>query len=134
MQWDRLQGVVLFSVRAALALIFLWHGVPKAFSPDVGVEKFVNMGFPGFLGPIVGWVEVVGSILLVVGWGTRWASLVLAGVIAVAILGVQLPQGYQAGLERDLMILVSALALAVVGPGALSLDARRPARVLQPDA
>ena len=123
----------LFATRAVVALIFIWHGAEKAFWPDVGVEKFVNMGFPGFLGPIIGGIEVVLGLLIVVGLATRYATAVGAAIIVVAVIGVQLAKGYQAGLERDLLILAASAILISYGPGSWALrlgavreEAKRP--------
>jgi len=116
-----LRDVGLLAMRLVVGFIFVWHGAEKFFYPGVGVDKFVNMGFPGFLGPVIGGLEVVGALLLVVGFQVRYVSVVLAGIIFVALVGVQLPQGFQAGLERDLLILGAALILFAYGSGKLAL-------------
>ena len=88
----------------------------------MAMEKFVSMSFPGFLGPVVGWVEVIAAILILIGFWHKWANLVLAIVIAVALIGVQIPKGgVSAALERDLMILVANIALMALGPGKYAL-------------
>jgi putative oxidoreductase len=111
----------LLLLRVVVAFIFLWHGVPKAMSPSMAMGKFVAMGFPGFLGPIVGIAEVIAGVLLLIGLYARWSSVVLAVIIVVAILGVQIKGGVTSGLERDLMILAGTLVLATLGPGKLSV-------------
>ncbi len=124
MDWDRHKGWTLLLLRLAVVLIFLWHAVPKAFTPEVGVQKFVDMGFPGFLGPIVGWAEVVAAALVVLGVWFPWANLALAGIIAVALVAVQLPKGFVAGFERDLLLLAATLTLAAHGPGRWALGSK----------
>ncbi|MAF35047.1 DoxX family protein [Candidatus Woesearchaeota archaeon] len=114
---DKHKDLWFFVLRAVVAFVFLWHGVPKAFNPSMAMSKFVGMGFPGFLGPIVGWVEVIAAILVLVGLYHKWANLALAVIIAVAIIGVQAKGGVSAGLERDLLILAATLLLASTGPG-----------------
>ena len=109
-------------LRLVVVFVFLWHGIPKAFGPSGAMEKFVSMGFPGFLGPIVGWVEVIAAVLILIGLWHKWANLVLAVVIIVAILGVQVKNGVTAGLERDLLILAGTLVLAAHGPGLFALQ------------
>ena len=121
-----LQGYILLSMRLLMAFIFLWHGVPKAIYIGWSMEKFVGFGLPGFFGPIVGWAEVVASIALIVGIWHKWANLLLALIIVVAIITVQLPKGgVTAGLERDLLILAGTLALAIFGPGAMAVESSR---------
>lgn len=98
-----------------IVFIFLWHGVPKAFNPTMASEKFVAMGFPGILGPIVGWLEVVAAIAILIGIAHNASYLLLAVIIAVALVIVHLPKGVTAGLERDLLILAATLLLAAEG-------------------
>lgn len=61
-------------------------------------------------------------MLLIVGYFHRWASLILAVVIVGALVTGQIPGRYSAGLDRDLLILVSTLALTTLGPGRFALD------------
>lgn len=49
--------------RLPLAFIFLYHGWPKAMQPEMAMSKFEKIGFPGFLGPIVGWFTSFASLL-----------------------------------------------------------------------
>lgn len=124
MVFDRFKDASLLLTRLIVAVVFLWHGVEKAFTPEVGVQKFIDMGFPGFLGPIVGGVEVVLALLLIAGLWTRYTSIALAGIIVVAIVGVQLAKGYQSGLERDLLLIATLFILTSFGPGALAIESK----------
>lgn len=77
-------------------------------------EKFVGFGLPGFLGPITGIVEVIASVLILMGLQNFWANWVLVAIMAGAIATVQFPKAisegaFIAGLERDLMILARRL-------------------------
>ena len=36
----RLRPLSLAALRVAIVLIFLWHGVPKAFNPAAAMDKF----------------------------------------------------------------------------------------------
>ena len=113
----------LLGLRLVIAVIFLYHGWPKATDWSMAMEKFVAMGFPGFLGPLVGIVEVIAAVLIVVGIWHNWANWALAVIVFVAIVGVQIPNAVRsgvllpAGLERDLLILAGNFVLAVHGPG-----------------
>ncbi|MFQ5621472.1 MAG: hypothetical protein ACE5FT_06535 [Candidatus Nanoarchaeia archaeon] len=75
------------------------------------------MGFPGFLGPVISVLELVAALLVLVGSWFTYANYMLAAIIAVAIIGVQIPKGVTAGLERDLLLVASNLALAAFGSG-----------------
>ena len=123
----RLGEPSLFLIRVMVVLIFLYHGVPKALDWPMAMSKFEAMGFPGFLGPLVGITEVLASIFLLLGYWSALANFVLAIVIAVAIVGVQVPGALEAGklipgLERDLMIFTATLVLMAFGPGFFSVQ------------
>ncbi len=117
MKLDKYTGLSLLLTRLVVVFVFLWHGVPKAFNPSMAMGKFASMGFPAFLGPVIGWLEVIGAVLLLVGLWSRWASLLLGAIIVVALVAVHIPKGVTAGLERDLLILAASLGLATHGPG-----------------
>jgi putative oxidoreductase len=107
----------LLPLRLAIASIYLYHGLPKALDWAMAADKFAAMGFPGFLGPIVGITEVVAALMLMSGLAYRWANAALGGIIAVAIVGVQLPASIEAGkliagLERDALMLMGHVAIA----------------------
>lgn len=114
---DKYRDYALLLLRLVIVFIFLYHGVPKAMDWAMATDKFVAMGFPGFLGPIVGIVEVIAAVLVLLGVWHAYANYVLAIIIAVALIGVQLPKGVTAGFERDLLILATNLYLALRGPG-----------------
>ena len=118
-----MKNISLLLTRIVIAFIFLWHGIPKAFNPSMAMEKFVSMGFPGFLGPVIGWIEVIAAIFILLGFLNKWSNYVLAAIIVVAILGVQLKAGtVTAGLERDLLIVAANLTLAGIGPGKYAMQ------------
>lgn len=117
-------GGTLLLTRLLMAFIFFWHGLPKAVNLSMAMEKFVGFGLPGALGPVTGWAEVICATLLVLGFRHRAANLVLAVIITGAIVTVQAPAGFGAGLERDLLILAATLTLAAHGPGLFALDGR----------
>lgn len=87
-------------------------------------SKFGGMGFPGFLGPTVGIIEVLSSLLLILGWFSSLANILLTGVIVMAIAVVQISKGWVPSLERDLLVLLLYLVLLTFGPGRCSADGR----------
>lgn len=117
-------------MRLAVGMVFLVHGYLKMFA--LGLEGTVNlfrtMGVPApeLFGPLVAFVEFFGGIALVLGLFSRYVALMLAVLLVVAILKVKLPLGLIAqnacGYELDVALLAGALALLVLGPGALSLE------------
>lgn len=116
----------LLFLRLMVVFIFLYHGIPKAVNWTLAMQKFVDMGFPGFLGPITGIVEVITSLLILLGLYFKTSNLLLICIMAGAIAGVHIPASLAAGnvtagLERDLMVLAGLLVLVAFGSGVWSL-------------
>lgn len=108
--------------------IFIYHGYPKATQWGIASEKFAAMGFPGFLGPVVGITEVICGVTLLLGLFTRLMAAPLLAIIAVAIVTVQAPGAASegvlltSGLERDLLMAGALLVIMTFGPGGWSAD------------
>ena len=77
-------------LRLAVGLVFLMHGGQKLFVFGVaGVAGFFgNLGIPAPMAAavVVSLVEFLGGIALVLGFLTRWAALLLAINMLVAVL------------------------------------------------
>jgi putative oxidoreductase len=122
---DALRPLALLVLRLSLALIFVYHGWPKLFSnPHYYAQMFAQLGFASPTSYAIGALEVVGAVLLVVGFFTRSIALLLAAEMAVAMWKVDLAKGYLAVNEYQFPLIVGAasLALATFGPGGISLD------------
>lgn len=114
-------------LRIGLAVVFVAHGYPKLFKKEnfLGTAQFfesINIKPGKFWVLVVGVVEFFGGILLLAGLFTQLAALLLAVNMLVAILKVKRQKGFANGYEFDLILLLSALALVVLGAGAFSLD------------
>ena len=114
-------------LRIGLAVIFIAHGYPKLFKKDnfLGTAQFfesVNIKPGKFWVIFVGVTEFFGGILLFAGLFTQLVALFLVVDMLVAILKVNLKKGLVRGYEFELILLLSALALVVLGAGAFSLD------------
>ena len=114
-------------LRVMVGIVFLAHGGQKVFVYGFsGVQgAFGQMGIPmpTVMGPFVALLELVGGLLLVVGVGTRWVSILLAIEMAVAVLKVHLSHGFflPGGFEYALMMFAASCAVALEGPGAAAL-------------
>ncbi|WP_096435055.1 DoxX family protein [Alteribacter populi] len=102
-----------FILRLTLGAIFLAHGASKF---QGGIENtaawFDSIGIPGFMAYVVASVEVVGGLALIIGIGTRIASMIFAVLMIGAIFTVQLPNGFLDGYAFDLALLsISAYLL-----------------------
>lgn len=85
---------------------------------------FVQHGLPGYFVTVAGVLEVFGGGLLVLGFLTRVAALLLAIEMAVAIWKVRSVGGYLAvhNYEFPLVLAAACFALATVGAGRISAD------------
>ncbi len=112
-------------LRIGLAAVFIAHGYPKLFKNFLGTAQFfesINIRPGKFWVAVVGVTEFFGGLLLLVGIFTQAVALLLAFDMLVAIWKVKFKMGFKDGYEFDLMLLLVALALVVLGPGAFSLD------------
>ena len=115
-------------LRVVLGITFFVHGLVKF---QGGIENtvgwFDSIGIPGFMAYVVALIELVGGFALIIGFGTKIVSALLAIVMLGATLKVKLAVGFlgngqMAGYELDLALLVMAVFLAVNGSKMLSLD------------
>lgn len=114
-------------LRVGLAVVFVAHGYPKLFKKEkfLGTAQFfesVNIKPGKFWVVVVGVIEFFGGLLLFAGLFTQLVALLLAINMLVAILKVNLKKGLVGGYEFELILLLSALVLLVLGAGAFSLD------------
>ena len=116
-----------------LGVIFIGHGAQKLFGSFGGPGLKVTAGFfeqlgikpPYLMAVLAGLAEVVGGILVILGFLTPLAALALIGVMIVAVLTVHLKNGFfntNGGYEFNLALAGMALTLLIVGAGAYSLD------------
>jgi putative oxidoreductase len=112
-------------LRVAIGIIFVAHGYQKIKG---GVPKFGAMlqklavPFPSVLAYVVAYTEFLGGLALILGFATPLASVLIAATMVVAIVKVKLSKGLLGGYEFDLALLAAVIALALAGPGALSID------------
>jgi putative oxidoreductase len=123
-------------LRLVVGGLFVGHGTQKLFGwfgghgLDATAQGFEALGMrPGKRNAIAaGAAEAGGGALLALGLETPFAASVLTATMLTAINRVHLTKGpwvTNGGYEYNLVLIAAALALAEVGPGALSLDAAR---------
>lgn len=126
---DKRLDAALLVLRLAIGAIFIAHGSQKVFGFGIAgvTAAFTHMGVPfaALVAPLVSVLELVGGIALVLGLATRIAGLLLAIDMFCAILIVHGKNGFflPRGFEFVMGNMAMALALAIVGAGAYSLDA-----------
>jgi len=140
---DAPRAVVLLRVMAGS--VFLWEGIMKFVFPNLGVGRFMKLGFP-FPGPTSAFtacLEIIGGIFFIAGWQTRTTALLFAIEMLVAVLSTKIPLylgtyplalppappqiGFWAVLHEvrsEYAQMFVSIFLALAGPGPLSMDAR----------
>jgi putative oxidoreductase len=118
-------------LRVLVGITFLLHGLPKlqGLAGFTGFLTSLGVPAPGVFAFLVTALEVGGGLLLILGLGTRWVSLLFAIQMLVTTLLVKLPnagfiapQGGGSGAELDLLLLAAALILLTQGSGPLSIE------------
>ena len=122
----------LLALRVGVGGTLVAHGAQKLFGwfggggPDQTAAMFEQIGFrPGKPHAMAaGLGEAGGGALLAIGLGTPGAAAAVAGTMVVAT-SMHVDSGFfatQGGFEYPAVLGWSAAALALTGPGALSLD------------
>lgn len=132
------QSWSLLVSRLALGVVILPHGMQKAlglfggygFSGTVGF--FHSMGMPYLIGTLVILAEFVGSIGVLLGFGTRFMAFsILLTMSGAAVLGGHINNGFfmnwfgmqkGEGIEYFILVIGLALALLISGSGRFSFD------------
>src|SRR5688500_5539351 len=118
-----------FLLRLSCGGILLFHGVFKVFTDlDHVKQMVVNAGLPAVLayGSIVG--EFIAPILLIVGFQTRIAALVVAFNMLMTIVIAHRELVFRVNdfggwmIEMNMLLLLTALTIALIGPGRYSIS------------
>lgn len=150
--WHALFHPPISAPRATILLrimagsVFLWEGIMKFVFPNLGIGRFTKLGFPypGFTAGFVAWVEIIGGILMILGWITRPVAIAFIIEMLTAMLSTKIrlfagnyplalpPSPPQTGFWAVLHEIRSEYAqlaisgfLFLAGPGPLSLDAKK---------
>lgn len=127
----RLAGLAPLFVRLIAGVIMAAHGLQKLQAGPAGFgQALTQMGVPAptLMAYVVTLVELLGGILLIVGFLSRLSALLLTIDLVVAILLVKInigllsPQSGGVGAELDLALIAGFLVILFAGPGALSID------------
>jgi putative oxidoreductase len=115
------------SARILLAVMFFMAGIGK-IGAYAGTQGYMeSQGVPGMLLPAVIGLEIIGSIMLVVGWKIRYAAFALAGFTILSALMFHLnfaDQIQSIMFMKNLAIAGGLLLLVNHGAGELSLDSK----------
>lgn len=135
---------VTILLRLMAGSVFLWEGILKFVYTNQGVGRFTKLGFPfpQATATFDGVFEIMGGILLITGFLTRFVSVPFIIEMVVAMLSTKIPLylgtsplplppvppqvGFWAVLHEvrsEYAQLLTTVFLLIAGPGRWSLDA-----------
>jgi len=105
-------------LRVLLGVIFSYSGWLKLANAGTMVGFFQTLGMSAGMLYFVAWTEIIAGILLILGLLIKPSSVALATIVAVVVFGLpaQTPGPFW-GHEFEFSLLVSLLALYIMGPG-----------------
>lgn len=118
-------NVGLLVLRLAVAIIFIYHAMPK-LKNSKGMAQMVGM--PVGMVLMLGMVELVASVGLIVGFYGQLSALLLAIVMVGAIgmktmkWGVPFAAMDKTGWEFDLILLAANIAILLGGGGSIGIQ------------
>jgi putative oxidoreductase len=129
-----MEDIALFALRLVVGLLFIGHGSQKLFGWFGGYGIKGTGGWlesigvkPGaFFATVAGLSELVGGMLLVLGFALPVAALLLGSAMLVAIVKVTGANGLWItgnGYEYNLVLLVLVVTLAFTGAGRIAIGA-----------
>ena len=133
--YDRLEPLSYLLLRIAFGLMLMTHGVPKLLGRSHGSMADPMAGSVNLIAnvlhlpaaPLIGWfialLEGVGGLMLALGLLTRWvAPMVVVQMLVICWLLAPTFPWIDRGFEYPLMLVFTALLIAMRGGGRASLD------------
>jgi len=122
-------------IRLMVGLVFLSEGIQKFLYPAAdGAGRFAKLGIPlhEFMGPFVGFTEIICGFFLAIGLFTRLSAGPLLVVILTAIYTTKIPifisKGFWAAAHEgrtDYCMLMGLIFLVIYGAGKYAADNKR---------
>jgi putative oxidoreductase len=115
--------------RLLMSSLFIWAGFGKLMNPSGTAQYFASYHLPApdVLVWIVIIIELIGGLMILVGFQTRWVALVLAIFCLVTAFGIHLPASdlpNMINFYKNLVMAGGFLYVFAYGAGALSVDNR----------
>ncbi len=118
----------LVPLRLVVGFVFLVHGGQKLFvfglAGTADILGKIGIPIPSVAAAVVIAAELLGGLAIVSGLFARWAGIVLAIDMTVAILAARLQGGFFTpyGYEFELTLLGACITFALVGAGGMSVE------------
>ncbi len=86
-------AAIALAARLYLGVIFLlacWHKIlePSAFALDIATYQILPLGLVNLLAIVLPWVELAAGLMLVLGFRTRAAALLVAGMMTMFTVAI----------------------------------------------
>ena len=116
--------------RVLMSSLFVWAGFGKLMNPSGTAQYFASYHLPApdVLVWIVIIIELIGGLMILVGFQTRWVALVLALFCLVTGFAIHLPAGdlpNMTNFYKNLVMAGGFLYVFAYGAGAISVDNRK---------
>lgn len=130
---SRFSDAALLLLRLYLGGFLIWGVWDNIVSPErmaefAGFLTAIGSPIPDVAAPVSVWAQFLVGGLLIPGFLTRWAGLLLAVNFLVAVVLIGTSDGVFADVTRELfgpmMCVLAGLVMATQGPGRISIDAR----------
>jgi len=134
---ERTHDYLLALGRVLMSGLFVWGGYGKLMAASATTQSFTEVGvpLPGLMVWVATLVELVGGIMLLVGFKTQWVAGVLAIWTLITGFAVHLVAGVSAAdatvaydnmihFYKNLAMAGGFLFVLVYGAGRLSIDGR----------
>src|SRR5262245_14044214 len=126
-RWKRLGPIPL---RLMMAVGFLVHGLPKltpaGHQSFTGVLTSLGVPSPIEVAWLVAGLEVIGALMLLIGYQVRLIVIPLIVEMFVAMFLVHWPKGFgPGGIETNLLYITILMSLLLSGAGAWSVGRQR---------
>ena len=112
-------------LRVSFSLLMLTHGwgkLNRLFADEVKFGDPLGIGsVPTLILAVL--AEFIAPILIIIGFKTKWISLLPIATMIVAVLIVHVSDPFKRQ-ELALLYLVGFAAIALIGPGKYSIDKR----------
>jgi putative oxidoreductase len=112
-------------VRIVMGIILIVAGFTKfrgGIDVFTGFLTQAGIPLPQLFGVLIPTLELVGGILVLLGFGARWVALLYVCEFLTTTFIVKLPRQGWDNSRIDMMMLAAALMLVLAGPGKASLD------------
>ncbi|MCS4237791.1 DoxX family protein [Myroides odoratus] len=124
-----MQDLGKFILRLGVGGLMIFHGIHKIIhGHDMIIEQLAAKGYPTWLWLGVPVGEIIAPILLIVGVFTRLSGVLIAFTMVMSMVLVKGGGSFALsaatggiGAELNVLYLVGALAIAMIGPGSYRL-------------